>query len=173
MNLSINCFNSHGFVSSKPYVYQLLQECDILGLSEHWLSGPELKKLDISSATHEPYGKCNKNLKDAPPSRGRGYGGVALFWRKNLVVSRLKEIKSDRLIGITVQRVSSPITIINVYFPNDFDTEFNDVLIELYNVILKYRATSDVIVMGDFNAKFGRLGGPRGDGVVVLKVEIF
>ena len=74
----------NGFVSSQPYATELLKEYDIVGFSEHWLSGPELYKLDRLSMYHEVISKCQKDLVNAPPARGRGYGGVALCFSKDV-----------------------------------------------------------------------------------------
>ena len=79
MTLAIVGHNINGFCSSEPYLRKLLDEYDVVGISEHWLSGPELFKLDFS-CNHYRNAKCHTDLVNRPPSKGRGYGGVSLYW---------------------------------------------------------------------------------------------
>ena len=168
-DIKLVCHNVNGLGSSKPYVYKLISEFDIVGISEHWLSGPELNQLDVI-ANHMNVSciyKCNKMLSDAPPERGRGYGGVALFCSNKLVSSPISGISSDRIIGLKVQISNEWLSVFNVYLPSskvNNGSEFHAVLDELESLLLEYSANSKIIVMGDFNCHIGDRGGPRGEG---------
>ncbi len=110
--LSTVSFNVNGLCSSTPYIYHLLNTFDIVGISEHWLSGPELIKLDALCNTHNVIYKCHNDLENGPPERGRGYGGVALFYKENIVASPIS-ISCDRIVGIRVSQPKRDICIIN------------------------------------------------------------
>ena len=64
MSLSIVGFNVNGLCSSEPYVYQLTEQYDIVCLSEHWLSGPELFKLNQITGSSHTVSKCSDSLTD-------------------------------------------------------------------------------------------------------------
>ena len=159
--------NLNGFCSSQPYLLELLKCNDIIGVSEHWLSGPELFRLKGLSDTHNVTSKCNNDLLHCPPARGRGYGGVAIYWNKNVPASPIVGIKSDRLIGVELTMNGTRYCIINVYLPssNAKVSEFNEAIDELHTLITEYYQTCNMVVMGDFNVSLGNLGGPRGDGM--------
>ena len=164
---NITCFNVNGFTSSQPYILKLLEEAAILGISEHWLSGPELYKLDSLSQTHESTSKCHNDLVSAPPERGRGYGGVAIFWRKNIIAVPICGISSDRIIGIKAEIGLQKLCVINVYVPSDITdgATVDSCLEEMLGIILDVCHEYSIIVMGDFNVQLGIDGGPRGTGI--------
>ena len=167
--LNVTCFNSCGTGSSKPYICDLLRKCNVLGISEHWLSGPELYKLDMlaDSCNKNCTYKCCDRLINGPPEKGRGYGGVAMFWDTNIPCSPLLSIKSDRIIGIKVSICDVKICIFQVYMPQPRDNcgkDFENTLNDLECAILEHVNDSKIIVMGDFNVSLGTDGGPRGSG---------
>ena len=118
MALSIVGHNVNGFMSSVPYVDQLLSDYDIVGISEHWKSGPELGQLDISKLTHNIIQICHNNIVDGPPERGRGYGGLALYYRKGLNLHEYKIVDSDRFICAKVDSGNLKFLLIFVYLPS-------------------------------------------------------
>ena len=162
MALSLSCFNLNGFNSSQPYIAHLLKENQVLGISEHWLSGPELYKMERICSSHSVYAKCNKDLETSPPNRGRGYGGVAIYCDKSLTATPVLGVLSDRIIAVTVGVGNQQLCIINVYMPNSGGEEYDRVIDELLELSVKYNGTHKLLVMGDFNTTFGRRGGPRG-----------
>ena len=169
-NINVACHNINGFCSSKPYVYELLSKCDIVGISEHWLSGPELYHIDViaNQANMNCTYKCSNNLLNGPPEKGRGYGGVAIFWNNTVVIaSPISDIKSDRILGIEVNVANKSYVILNVYLPSSKvsnGVDFLNVLSELEELSIEHSPNSKIIIMGDFNCKIGDKGGPRGEG---------
>ena len=165
-NLKVACYNSNGFCSTKPYVDHLLKSHHVVGICEHWLSGPELYKLNAISQSHSVVGKCHRNLQNAPPLRGRGYGGVALYWDKNIIGTPVLGIECDRIIGLCIKNGMRSTFIFNVYYPTSECDEFYKVTDELTILINKYGESQghEIIVMGDFNVSFGKEAGPRGNG---------
>ena len=163
--LSIASVNINGFCSSQPYIHHIINRMSIVGISEHWLSGPELAKLDSLCSSHCVTSKCHRNLTNAPPSRGRGYGGVALIWQKDIAAYPIP-IDCDRIIGIRVKLVRRDLCVFNIYLPcSQSDPHEMDIIFDKCNEILaEYNEICDVIFIGDFNMDFGKLGGPRGNG---------
>jgi exonuclease III len=165
--LSAVSFNVNGLCSSKPYLNTLLANYDVIGVSEHWLSGPELCKLDNLSTCHNVVYKCHNDLLFGPPERGRGYGGVAIFYNKTLAVAPMVDIKSDRIAGIKLKCSDKYFCILNVYMPqarNNTNVLLDNTIDELSGLIAEHNTSCNIIVMGDFNAHFGTVGGPRGRG---------
>ncbi len=168
MNLNVLSYNSCGTGSSKPYVCELLNHCNILGISEHWLSGPELYKLDIlaNSCNKLCAYKCSKKLTNGPPERGRGYGGVAIYWDGALPASPILSIDSDRIVGITLSLCNVNLCIIQVYMPQPRDNggaDYEATLSDLEFVVMEYTNNDyRLIVMGDFNVCLGNNGSQRG-----------
>ena len=164
--LRIAAWNMNGFVSSQPYAAELLKDNDIVGLSEHWLSGPELHKLDRLCVHHEVTSKSQKDLVNAPPTRGRGYGGVAIYYSKGLACAPIYGISSDRIVGIKVDIKGLKWYVLNVYMPSIDKPEdtFEDTVDVLESLIREYSKSGNIVVMGDFNAHLGASCGVRGTG---------
>ena len=88
------------------------------------------------------------------------------FSREKIDVTPISSIASDRICGIRVklpQVGASNITVIDVYLPcSDSGIEYySDHLIELERVISAQQHHGQVIIVGDFNAHLGSLGGVR------------
>ena len=168
-SLKVSCYNSHGFGASKPYMHNLLQNFDVLGVSEHWQSGPELYKLDnlADSCDKSCVSKCSEKLWHGPPERGRGYGGVALFWDSKIPAAPITCINSDRIVGIRIKRNVNDLCIFNVYMPRTSENngaDFEDVVDKIELLLAENFKDCKCIVMGDFNCNPGSDGGPRGEG---------
>ena len=95
-------------------------------------------------------------------SRGRGKGGLATIWKKNLTkyVSRIK-CRNFRLQATKFSLPGSSLLVINTYFPCDpqndnfDDTELVTVLADLEDVIRDSQCT-DILLTGDLNCDFRR-----------------
>ena len=168
-NLKITCWNSRGFSGAIPYLRKLLGENDIVAISEHWLHGNRLEQL--YEATSKFY-VCARASKFAAPenygtSRGQGGGGggVALYWRKDLVgVSEITNVIHDRICGIRLQTISGGvINIFSVYLPAiGCGEDYGAVLDDLAEILELREQGSLNIVCGDCNGDLGLAGGPRG-----------
>ena len=64
LNLNVAFFNMNGFTSSEPYVRDLIGKYDIVCISEHWLSRPEL--YSVNGLCDNVASKCSNSLTDAP-----------------------------------------------------------------------------------------------------------
>ena len=98
-----------------------------------------------------------------------GCGGVGLLYRKNLEVTQIAGILSDRICGVRVQLpppTQRVISIFGVYLPcSDQGMEcYREHLVELEQLICESQHQGPVLIAGDFNAHLGSLGGPRGLG---------
>ena len=85
-NLSLATYNCRGFKSSMPDVQKLLNEYQIIFLQETWLAKEQLDNLSCLSVSHFAFGREDYNFND-DLGHGRGHGGTAIYWSKNLKAS--------------------------------------------------------------------------------------
>ena len=90
---------------------------------------------------------------------------MAVPWKSSLRVSPVTAVKSDRCVVIQVCLTNCSLSIINVYLPtSDYPLDiFKEYLHEL-DTISALQSDGPVMVLGDFNAHLGSLGGQRGIG---------
>ena len=96
----------------------------------------------------------------------RGCGGIGFLWKKSVGATPISGISSDRVGGIRIAMGEKVLSVIGVYLPcMDQGMEcFGGHLIELERVVSESELLGPVVVVGDFNAHLGELGGPRGLG---------
>ena len=154
--LKITSYNCNGFKNRNfNYINEIFKKCDILMLQETWLYSFEHK--------HFPkvIPNCQYNaisaMDEANVSRlGRPYGGVAILWNKNLKMSFIPiTTSSDRVCAVNIKSNNFNIIIVNVYMPNDNDSDENfniygDILCEISSVMNTYNDCK-FIIGGDFN----------------------
>ena len=137
-------------------------------MSEHWLWPYEADCLSKIHPAFTAEVKTDERLTENSSQR-KGCGGVGLIWKKEIDATPISSISSDRICGIRIKS-SCPsvddITIIVVYLPcSDMGMEcYKEHLIELELVVSEHQPHGPVIIMGDFNAHLGTLGGERGTG---------
>ncbi|CAC5364725.1 E3.1.11.2 [Mytilus coruscus] len=90
----------------------------------------------------------------------RGYGGVAIVWKKE-INENIKELidGGNRIQAIHIQQRYKPICLINVYMPSDnknADIKYKDTLAQIDEMIEKYNDTHEIIVCGDTNGSLYR-----------------
>ena len=89
---------------------------------------------------------------------------MALGWHKSLdkFISPLPFVSSYRMVGIEYNPPRHSLYIISVYLPSrsGCTDEFKISLDQLDAAIQLLPLGADVIIMGDFNADLGHLGGP-------------
>ena len=127
--LSIACFNCKGFKASTFYIRELLDDRDILCLSETWLRPGELSFI-VPSLTNIPsanslgkediivFSKSGMEHVDAG-HRGRPFGGVSIICKNNpeLLYSEIESL-SDKMIAVSVSNANSIVlVIVAVYLP--------------------------------------------------------
>ena len=91
---------------------------------------------------------------------GRGYGGVAIFWRKDINhVIKSDDDGNGRINVITVNMKEHPLCIINVYMPSDnsnHDEQYKELLSQLEEIIDKFQCQYQILLCGDFNVSLHR-----------------
>ena len=96
---------------------------------------------------------------------GRGQGGVALFWDKDIFgMTAVTDVILDRACAIRLQTQSGNIFyFISVYMPALGSGEsLDNSLDEITEVIESREEGAHVCILGDFNGDVGTAGGPRG-----------
>ena len=162
---NMNCmYNSAG-----PYLHDLLNQTDILVVSEHGLFPCELYKLDTLHTDFLVSAKSSKQLTDAEFGHKRGSGGVAIMWHKNMCnfVVSLPKLGTDRMCVIQLQlQDTSKLFIVGVYMPhqNCKISNYRYELDMLAELIGELSATGNVLLIGDTKCHFGPEHGPRGWG---------
>ena len=165
--LKITSWNCRGLSNSTPYLNNLISGgSDIIVISEHWLWPFELHRLNEIHPDFTGHGHADVRLTSS--SDGRGLSGVGVIWRRDLDVSVVHATTSDRIccIRITHQSSNLILSVIGVYLPcQDLGIDlYRNCLTELEQLVMESKRMGPTIVMGDFNAHLGSLGGPRGEG---------
>ena len=163
--IRIACWNTRGYLASTPYIRQLLEEHDILAISEHWVFENRLYKLSEISDTHHCFARASRLAPAEDYGKGRGQGGVAVFWDKRITcITAVSNIILDRACAIRMQTLSgSIIYFVSLYLPANGSRESLDAsLDEVSELINSREAQAHVILLGDFNGDVGSSGGPRG-----------
>ena len=163
--LKITSWNCRGLSNSTPYLNNLISNgSDIIVISEHWLWPFELHRLNEIHSDFIGHGQADASLTSS--SDGRGLGGVGIIWRRDLNVSVVHASTSDRICCIRMTHQSSNLilSLIGVYLPcQDLGIDlYRNCLTELEQLVIESKRMGPTVVMGDFNAHLGSLGGPRG-----------
>ena len=144
----------------------ILERTDICCIQEHWLFKSEQYMLQELSTTRMVTAKSiDEEQPELSMIARRGYGGIAVFWKKELddKIHVLDE-GSARIQAIRIETDTMPICLVNVYMPADnkeMDIEYKDTLAQLTEVIQKYRNTHEVILCGDMNGSMYRQKTPH------------
>jgi exonuclease III len=92
-----------------------------------------------------------------PVSMPRGYGGVAIIWRKDIDhIIRPLEDGSEKIQCVEISgNKDTKLLLISVYLPakgsNTHITEFQECIDELYELFQKYGNTHNIVIGGDIN----------------------
>ena len=156
LKIAIATLNVKNLETDSQYVFKLLRSSDILCLQETWLFNFQLSRLDEIHKNFEGFGKAVDDNDPIPPTqKQRGYGGVATLFRKSMNLKVRKCPDGGSRIVVT-EIVSDPLLcIINVYLScrNSKATEaFEDILLELQEVLDKYTCTHAIILLGNMNS---------------------
>ena len=169
-SLRFSCFNSRGLISSWHYVQHILSHysLDFLAISEHWLHQYNLSVIHQLSNDYKFIAVAAPEEEDTVfcvPRLIRGHGGVALGWRSESdgFVSPITSIATSRIIGIKFSVSQYTLYIISVYLPSRSGCTdvFKESLDQLEAMLMLLPSGAEVVIMGDFNADLGHLGGPR------------
>ena len=163
--LRMTSWNITGIKYNLAFLRKYLALCDICFLQEHWLFPDNLGFLDTVDSQFITWGISSSDINPDSITR-RGKGGIAFFWRKSLNASFevLEEMGNDRIAVLNVKVRNSPeLFIIGVYLPCTSESMviYKRYVEQLENIIYQLHARGTLIIMGDFNAHIGNLGGPR------------
>ena len=153
----VGTLNIQNAKSNDLYLKQTLKRCDILCVQEHWLFSFEKDILMNISKNHEYRAKCvDEETETESIICGRGYGGVATFWRKSIDHAiKYYNDGNERINVITVNIKEQPLCIISVYMPSENsnrDEKYKDTMAQLEEIIDKFAVDHQIMICGDFNA---------------------
>ena len=78
--ISIVSYNARGFRSGQAFIKELLHDCDVLCLQEHWLLSEHLSELNVC----DDFTVTGVSGMDSESFiRGRPFGGCAIAFRKS------------------------------------------------------------------------------------------
>jgi len=159
-NLKICGYNCKGYVSSAHYVDKLIDEYDIVFLSEHHLYANNLNKIDQSRKDICVFARPSCKLRDNMIYTGFGYGGIAFIWKKkiNQCVRIMSRYGNDRIMAMEIINGSRKLQVIGVYLPQQSCqiADFHEQLILLSDVCQKMKEGGPIIILGDTNCHIGR-----------------
>jgi endonuclease/exonuclease/phosphatase family metal-dependent hydrolase len=156
-NLSLATFNCKNIKTSKLMLNELATTAQIILLQEHWLYNYELPLLN---SLHANFNAVGKSVDDEDPitplQKPRGYGGVAILWKKSLDrhIEVLKE-GNNRMQAILLKpSAKEEILIISCYMPSRGRKEvmetYEETLAHISDLLGKYPQAS-IILGGDLN----------------------
>ena len=163
--LKITCWNSRGLNAAVPCIRAMMNDNDVIAVSEHWLHNNKLHMLDEISDDFYSMGWSSASSTEETYGLRRGQGGVALLWKKDLTgVSRIDTIRHDRVCGIRVQNNDgTALAILSVYMPARGSRDNLAVsLEELEGIVESIGEGVTPIICGDFNGDIGSNGVSRG-----------
>lgn len=162
--LKITAWNCRGLTNSSPFLTKIIENgSEIIIVSEHWLWPFELNRLNEIDPDFISYGHADSRL--TSDHEGRGMEGIAILWKNDLDVSIVTGCASDRICCIRVKlRNNEALTIIGVYLPclDQGLDYYQECVIQLEELIREASQLGGTIVLGDFNAHLGYLGGTKG-----------
>ncbi|CAG2248448.1 unnamed protein product [Mytilus edulis] len=155
-HISLEDFNCKNILTCGPLFDELKDSIDIYLLQEHWLFHCQLKMLNDILLDYKGVGKSSRLSDPITPWRmPRGYGGTAILWKKNLdsIVTPLS-IGNNRIQCIEINGDPNLI-VISVYLPckgsTNSQTEFQECIDLLNEILTTYELTHQIIIGGDFN----------------------
>ena len=159
--LKITSFNCQGFkFRNYNYVKEIFKQCNILMLQETWLFNFEHNNFIKEIPDCHYY--AISDMDEADVSRvGRPKGGVAILWHKDLKLTFVPIItNSKRVCALNIKSDNCNIIMINVYMPNDNETEesytmYGDIISEISSIMYTHD-NCNFIFGGDFNVDYGR-----------------
>ena len=169
-NLCVTSYNSTGFgPSAQNHIKTLLTFSDICCIQEHFLLDCKDKKSSNTDRLKTKFGDFHDMhilpavKSDKFVSKGRGSGGLATLWNKNLTqyVDSKVTCSNSRLLGTKFCFPEWNCLLINAYFPCDprldhfDDTELINVLADMKRMIEKSDC-SNILLAGDLNSHFQR-----------------
>jgi exonuclease III len=153
--LRIVSYNCKNIKTSTQAINHLLRENNVILIQEHWLFQFQIHKLGEIAAEIYFEGKSVDIQNNINPSQQpRGYGGVAILWKKEIhhLIKPYKD-GNERIQCIEFKDNNQrSLLIVYVYLPtkgcHDLDEYIYSILFEIYQ---KYNLTHDILIGGDIN----------------------
>ena len=164
--ITITAWNVRTLNGARPYINKLMENADVLIISEHRLYESQLYQLDTINSEFIASGKSSRSIDNRTSDTKLGQGGIATFWRKTIAHRVITvDVNSDRINALQIlgDINQHPLFIIGVYLPqvackiSSYETEVET----LSKLILSCREQGEVIVIGDWNCQLGSQIGNR------------
>lgn len=161
-NVRIISYNCRGWKSASNFVANLMNDCDICMIQEHWLLNEQLQSHNINDKFSSI---AVSGMISTEFVAGRLFGGCAILYRKSLSMSiTLLKTFSTRFCAALLAFPSLLILLICVYLPTNYGTsQSHDLYLEVLGELKGFIDTQTfdkVIIAGDFNADFNHRGVP-------------
>ncbi|XP_069138863.1 uncharacterized protein [Argopecten irradians] len=160
------CWNIRGIMYGTPLLSELLKETDIAVVTEHWLLPEQMNFLQSIDSNFKSYGLSNTRISLEPERRvcNRGFGGLAILWRKEINVCPIESECNDRVICCSLQLENrSHVFVIGTLMPstNVSIGVYKETLEHISDLLDKYSQYGHVIIAGDFNAQISKQFGSK------------
>ena len=160
IHIKIGSHNSQGINQNRIFTENLLKKLDILCIQEHWLWSFELSEINKIAPEHHMTAKAadEEDVELEHSSNTTGKGGVAIIWNGKVspYMAKMAEDSTSRILVSLCNLPKSPLCIINCYLPSGTHKraidKFREDIDILQELLLKYQATHEVIIIGDLNA---------------------
>lgn len=155
--MNILFWNCQGWKSHGRWLLNVLNKYDIIFIQETWLYSFEQNELNLQ----DNYLYFHKSsMADHKCKSGRPYGGVAILYKKGLLLKPWCDAISDndtKILGATVDTDIGCLLLVNAYFPvnNCSNEELCTKYIAKLDQICKSH-DGPVIIGGDFNISPGK-----------------
>ena len=157
--LKLCSYNSRGHRTDKvSYMAELLKDCDILCVQEHWYLQEDIHLL---SSDPDTLVAGVSGMDSAELVQGRPFGGCAFLYKRSWNCTlKMLSARSRRICSCIITMHSNvQMLIFNLYMPTDEPcnaTEYQEVLCEVESMITGQCDADVVIVCGDLNTDLSR-----------------
>ena len=134
-------------------VGELSKKTDVMLIQEHWYFDCQLNKLEEVCELLTGTGKAVDTGDPIMPTQmPRGYGGVAVLWKKSIghLVTPIPD-GGNRIQGVEIAG-DKPTLLPSVYMPckgiKDNIEDYEDCLAQVHEILQKYRTTHYIIIGG-------------------------
>ena len=161
--LRLASYNCRGVNAVKiDFIGELLTDCDIVFLQEHWMLDEGLSLMERQLRTAHVFGKSGMDANRL--LAGRPYGGCAILVKKTLQCTVTPIDTSSRRLYSCIIRFPNDVKMLlhNVYMPVDtyYDESniglYNDILSEIDYVNISHDNIENIVIAGDFNTDLSR-----------------